>query len=58
MESVVERDRHTSAMTQGRRKLFENVDKQIKNSISAIESESITLSRNLREMAQSTVRKC
>lgn len=52
MGLVVERDRRTSAMTQGRRKLFENVDKQIKNSISAIESESITLSRNLREMAQ------
>lgn len=44
--------RDTSLVTRDRRKAFQQVDQQIQKSISAIESESIVLSRNLREIAQ------
>ncbi len=44
--------RDTSLVTRDRRKAFQQVDQQIQKSILAIESESIVLSRNLREMAQ------
>lgn len=43
---------NTSLVTRDRRKAFQQVDQQIQKSILAIESESIVLSRNLREMAQ------
>lgn len=43
---------NTLLATRDRRKAFQQVDQRIQKSISAIESESIVLSRNLREMAQ------
>lgn len=43
---------NTSLATRNRRRAFQQVDQQIRKSILAIESESIVLSRNLREMAQ------
>ncbi len=39
-------------LAKSRKQLFQSIDNRIQKSISAIESESIVLSRNLREMAQ------